>query len=233
MDGIILAGGKGTRMLPLTLNTPKPLLTVQGKPILEWSLRGLRPNVDHVLIVVKHLKEQIEMYMAQQTLFERYKLVEQFPEPLGTGHAVMCCAPYLQSDEFIVMNGDDLFGAAGLNALAQVPLGVLTIERDDPTQYGVVVTDEANRVLRLHEKPPAGLYPPPVQVNIGAYKLNRSIFDYELPLSSRGEYEITDYVTWLAANHTVHAVVSDFWLPIGTPQNLESAQTVHLEPYMV
>jgi len=233
MDGIILAGGKGTRMLPLTLNTPKPLLTVQGRPILEWSLRGLRPNVDHVLIVVKHLKEQIEAYMAQQTLFERYTLVEQLPEPLGTGHAVMCCAPYLQSDEFIVMNGDDLFGAAGLNALAREPLGVLTIERDDPTQYGVVVTDEAKRVLRLHEKPPAGLYPPPVQVNIGAYKLNRSIFDYELPLSSRGEYEITDYVTRLAANQTVRAILSDFWLPIGTPQNLEAAQTIPLKPYMV
>src|SRR5262249_22219908 len=152
MDGIILAGGKGTRMMPLTQDTPKPLLLVQGRPILEWSLRTLRPNVDHVLIVVKYLKERIAEYMAQQTIFERYTLVEQLPEPLGTGHALMCCAPHLQSDEFVVMNGDDLFGAAGIQTLAESPLGVLTIVRDDATQYGVIVTDEHGYVVRLHEK---------------------------------------------------------------------------------
>lgn len=232
MDGIILAGGKGTRMMPLTQNTPKPLLTVQGRPILEWSLRTLRPNVDHVMVVVKYLKEQIEAYMAQQTIFEHYTLVEQLPEPLGTGHALMCCAPHLRSDEFVVMNGDDLFGAAGVESLADAPLGVLTVLRDDPTLYGVVVTDAHNHVIRLHEKPPAGAYPPPVKVNIGAYKFNHSIFDYELPLSSRGEYEITDYITWLASKQTVHAIEADFWLPIGNPQNLHDAQNVDLTPYM-
>lgn len=217
-------------MMPLTQNTPKPLLRVQGRPILEWSLRTLRPNVDHVLIVVKYLKEQIEAYMAQQTIFERYTLVEQLPEPLGTGHALMCCAPHLQSEAFIVMNGDDLFGAAGINALADAPLGVLTVLRDDASQYGVVVTDERGQVVRLHEKPPFGLYPPPVNVNIGAYKFNRSIFDYELPLSSRGEYEITDYITWLASTQVVQAIEADFWLPIGNPQGLQDAQQVDLSP---
>jgi NDP-sugar pyrophosphorylase family protein len=69
LDGIILAGGKGTRMRPLTLDTPKPLLLVQGRPILEWSLMSLHGIVDHVLIVVKYLKEQIADYMATQTLF--------------------------------------------------------------------------------------------------------------------------------------------------------------------
>jgi bifunctional UDP-N-acetylglucosamine pyrophosphorylase/glucosamine-1-phosphate N-acetyltransferase len=232
MDGIILAGGKGTRMMPLTQNMPKPLLKVQGRPILEWSLRTLRPNVDHVIVVVKYLKEHIEGYMAQQTVFEHYTLVEQLPEPLGTGHALMCCAPHLRSDAFVVMNGDDLFGAAGVDALARAPLGILTVLRDDPWQYGVVITDDDNHVVRLHEKPMPDSYPVPAKVNIGAYKFNRSIFDYDLPLSSRNEYEITDYVSWLAHTSAVEAIVADFWLPIGNPQNLEDAQSVDLSPYM-
>ncbi|MCL4875594.1 MAG: nucleotidyltransferase family protein [Anaerolineae bacterium] len=233
MDGIILAGGLGTRMRPLTNNTPKPLLMVQGKPILEWSLMGLRPVADHAILVVKYLKEQIEAFMAQQTIFEQYTLVEQLPEPLGTGHALQCCAPYLKSREFLVQNGDDLFGSKSLARLARVELGILTLPREDQSRWGVAVTDENGRLVRLHEKPADGTYPTPVQANIGAYKLNTSIFDYDLPLSPRGEYELTDYVTWLAQKGTVHVVPADFWFPIGAPEDLDAAQSLDLEKDML
>lgn len=230
MDAIILAGGKGTRMRPLTKDTPKPLLEVQGRPILEWSLLNLRPVADRAIIVVNYLKEQIAAYMARQTIFEDYALVEQLPEPLGTGHALQCCRPELKSEDFIVINGDDLFSRRGIAALAAVPLGLLTVLRDDATQYGVAVTDEADKVLRLHEKPAAGTYPPPVRVNIGAYKFDQRIFDYDLPRSERGEYEITDYVSWLAERAPMRAIVTDFWEPVGKPQDLERAQTLDLGP---
>jgi len=233
MDGIILAGGKGTRMRPLTLETPKPLLNVQGHPILEWSLRGMRPIVDHVLIVVKYLKEQIEDYMAQQTIFERYTLVEQLPEPLGTGHALQCCAPYLKSDAFIVHNGDDLFGAQALATLSQTEFGILTMPRDDQERWGVAIMNAAGQLDRLHEKPLAGTYPIPVQANIGAYKFDKRIFDYELPLSERGEYELTDYVSWAAQHFKVDIVPTDFWFPIGIPSELEAAQSVNIERDML
>ena len=232
MDGIILAAGKGTRMRELTANTPKPLLPIQGKPILEWSLLTLRPAVDHVLIVVNYLQEQIADYMQQQTIFEHYHLVEQ-SEPLGTGHALQCCQSALHSDEFIVMNGDDLFHAGAIARLAQTPLGILAVDRDDGSSFGVIVPDERGHVLRLHEKPPAGLYPPPVKINIGTYKLNRSVFD--IPLTkheTRGEYEITQYVTEMAQRQPVSIVESPFWFPMGTPEQLEAAQTLDLDAMM-
>jgi bifunctional UDP-N-acetylglucosamine pyrophosphorylase/glucosamine-1-phosphate N-acetyltransferase len=229
MDGIILAGGKGTRMRPLTNDTPKPLLNVHDKPILEWSLLSLRPSIDRVLVVAKYLKPQIEAYMANQTIFADYQIVEQLPEPLGTGHALQCCQPHLRSQEFIAINGDDLFHSGSLKQLAQTPFGVLTVDRDDASKWGVVVTDESGRVERLHEKPPEGFYPPPVPVNIGAYKFDQSIFEYDLPLSPRGEYEITDYISWLAQNQIVMAIHCDFWMPIGAPTDLESAQTIDIE----
>ncbi|NJL92202.1 MAG: nucleotidyltransferase family protein [Anaerolineae bacterium] len=228
MDAIILAGGKGTRMRPLTERTPKPLLAVQGRPILGWALAGLRPHAQHVLIVVNYLAEQIAAYMQQQALYPAgsYTLVPQEPEPLGTGHALQCCAPHLRSAEFLVQNGDDLFGTAAIAQLAQVPFGILTIAREDQSRWGVAVKDEAGRLVRLHEKPPEGTYPTPVQASIGAYKLSQQIFDYELPLSPRGEYELTDYVSWLAEREAVQLVEADFWFPVGTPAELAVAQEI-------
>ncbi len=223
-----MAAGKGTRMLPLTQNTPKPLLTVQGRPLLEWSLLSLRPLVDRVIVVVSYLREQVYDYMGQQRLFDQYILVEQ-AQPLGTGHALQCCRPHLKDEAFIVMNGDDLYGAAGLHELATTQAGILGAPRQEASKWGVLVRGGDDSLIRVHEKPPEGLYPLPVLVNTGAYKLNQGIFDFTLPLSSRGEYEITDYVTWLASQQPMHVVQSDFWFPVGTPDDLAQAQGLSLE----
>ena len=215
-------------MRPLTLETPKPLLTVQGRPILEWSLLSLHGIVDHVLIVVNYLKDQIEAYMAQQTLFKDYTLVEQLPKPLGTGHAVQCCQPHLKSDDFLVINGDDLYSKSALRQLSQQTFGILSILKDDPSPFGAIVQDESGHFQRIHEKPPKDRYPPPVFVSIGSYKFTSAIFDYDLPKSQRGEYEITDYVSLSAQDHAVTVVESPFWLPIGNPSALEKAQSVDI-----
>ena len=212
----------------LTEKVPKPLLIVQNKPILEYSLLALRPSVDRVLVVVSYLSEQIEEYMAGQDIFTKYEIVHQI-RPLGTGHAVASAKKHLKSDQFLVINGDDLYDAGSLHELAQKPLGILVVELNDPTKYAAVVTNKKGYVVRLHEKPPAGLYSPPVAVNIGAYKLNRSIFDMKLSLSERGEYEITEYITELAKKEKVSAVNAKFWLPIGTPEQLGEAQRVDLQ----
>ena len=224
-----MAGGKGTRMRPLTDHTPKPLLEVQGKPILHWSLLSLRDCVDRVLIVVNYLQEQVAAYMEQQTLFANYQLVDQLPTPQGTGHALQCCRHSLESESFIVINGDDLFEASALKRLAAVELGVMTLLKNNMAPWGVVVTDGNGRVMRLHEKPPEGSYPLPVHVNIGAYKLNRSVFEHELSLSPRGEYEITDYVSYLASIQKTEVVPAAHWLPIGNPGDLAHARKLDIE----
>ena len=228
MDGIILAAGKGTRMGDLTRNTPKPLLNIQGRPLLEWSLRTLRPSVDHVLIVVSYLKDQIADFMHRQTIFEHYDLVEQ-PQPLGTGDALRCCQNALTSDDFMVVNGDDLYDSPSIAKLARTPLGILTVEREDGTSYGVVVPDQQGHVRKLHEKPPAGTYPAPVKINIGVYRLNRAVFEISLTINEqRSEYEITQYISEMAARQPVSIVDANFWFPVGTPESLEQAQSLDL-----
>lgn len=228
MDAIILAAGKGTRMRPLTNDTPKPLLIVQGRPILEWSLLSLAPLVERVIVVAKYLKPQIEAYMAEQTIISDYVIAEQLPEPLGTGHAVQVCQEHLTSDDFFVLNGDDLFDGNALAKMRDEPSAILAVKRDDPTAYAAIIQNEDGYVARLHEKPPAGMYPPPVKVNIGAYKLSTKIFDYDIQKSERGEYEITDYVSYLATQTNMRVVTSDFWQPVGNPADFDFAQTVDI-----
>lgn len=232
MDGVILAGGKGLRMRPLTLDRPKPLLELQGQPILAWSLLSLQGIVDHVLVVVSYLKEQIERFMSGQNLIRAYTLVEQLPAPMGTGHALQACRKSLRSDGFLVINGDDLYSRAALGRLASQEYGVLSMLREDFDKYGVLVQDGAGRFLRIDEKPPRSRYRSPVPCSIGAYKFQARVFDYDLPISGRGEYEISDYVGLAAQDHSVNVIDSPFWLPLGDPAALEAAQQLDIKRWI-
>ncbi len=226
MDGIILAGGEGTRMRPLTLTKPKPLLALQDRPILEWSLMSLRGIVERVLVVAHYLKAQIAEFMARQSLFADYALVEQLPRPLGTGHALQCCRDFLRCDDFLVINGDDLFSRSALSELSRQRYGILSARRRDYERYGVIVRNAAGDFRAIDEKPPRGRYAAPAPCSIGAYKFRADVFDYRLEKTARGEYEISDYMTAAAHDHAVAVVDSPFWLPIGDPAALEAAQTV-------
>src|SRR5262249_26663534 len=136
MDAVILAAGLGTRLRPYTLTVPKPLLEVRGRPILDWGLGALPATVDRVVVVIHYLAEQIEQYLRSQTRFAHWIAVKQ-DQPRGTGDALRACKPFLQSDRFLVLNGDDLFGAADLAELAQVPAGLLVHPVDEPRRFGI------------------------------------------------------------------------------------------------
>src|SRR5262245_9931262 len=111
MDAVILAAGLGKRLRPYTLTTPKPLLPVQGRPVIDWTLASLPPLVDRIIVVVHYLAGQIQGYLESQTHFSDWCTVHQ-SEPRGSGDALQSCAEHIRSDRFLVINGDDLFGAA-------------------------------------------------------------------------------------------------------------------------
>src|SRR5215471_14026531 len=123
MDAIILAAGKGTRLRPHTNTTPKPLLPVQGRPILDWII-GALPPVNRLVVVVNYLAEQIDEYLRTQTHIRNWATVRQ-AAPRGTGDALMSCKGKVDSNKVLVLNGDDLIGRADLTALAAVPMGIL------------------------------------------------------------------------------------------------------------
>src|SRR5947199_354032 len=107
MDAVILAAGLGTRLRPHTLTTPKPLLPIRGRPILDWALGALPPAVERVVVVVHYLRDQVENYLRSQDHFRHWSTVVQDP-PRGTGDALRLCRDRLRSDRFLALNGDDL-----------------------------------------------------------------------------------------------------------------------------
>jgi bifunctional UDP-N-acetylglucosamine pyrophosphorylase/glucosamine-1-phosphate N-acetyltransferase len=220
MDAIILAAGLGTRLRPHTLTTPKPLLPVRGRPILDWALGALPSSVDRVLVVVNYLAEQIEAYLGRQKHFTQWTVVRQ-EVPRGTGDAARSCREQIRSDRFLVLNGDDLYGAADLAELARQPAGLLVHPVEEPRRFGIAFLKPDGTLEKLVEKPDLD---GPLPGNAGAYVFPRSVFEIELKPSPRGEYEITDYVTTLARTQPVSVVPARFWLPIGDVEVWQAAQ---------
>jgi bifunctional UDP-N-acetylglucosamine pyrophosphorylase/glucosamine-1-phosphate N-acetyltransferase len=225
MDAIILAAGLGTRLRPHTLTTPKPLLPIRGRPILDWALGALPRSVDRVLVVVHYLAEQIEDYLRSQDHVADWITVPQ-GEPRGTGHAFRCCREHIRSERFLVLNGDDLYGAADLAALAACPAGLLVHPVDEPRRFGIAFLNPDGTLEKLVEKPPLDGRQ---LANTGAYLFPREVLDIPLTLSPRNEYEITEAVSILAARQPVHVVEAKFWLPIGTVDIWQQAQEVDLD----
>jgi bifunctional UDP-N-acetylglucosamine pyrophosphorylase/glucosamine-1-phosphate N-acetyltransferase len=226
MEAVLLAAGLGTRLRPHTLTTPKPLLPVQGRPILDWLLGALPHEVDRVIVVVNYLAEQVEEYLSRQAHFPNWATVRQ-EVPRGTGDAFRSCQSQLRSDRYLVLNGDDLYGAADLARLVKYPAGVLVHPVDQPKQFGIAFTRPDGTLEKLIEKPNLeGRH----MANVGAYVFPREVFEIELKPSPRNEYEITDYVTGLMARGPVQAVPAQFWLPIGNVDAWQEAERRDLTP---
>lgn len=185
---------------------------------------ALPAAVDRVIVVVNYLAEQIEAYLSQQTHVMEWRTVRQ-TEPRGTGDAFRSCRGLVRSERFVVLNGDDLYGAADLNALVAKPAGLLVHPVDEPRNYGIAFVRGDGTLEKLVEKPPLeGRH----LANIGAYLFPKWSLDIELPLSPRGEYEITDAVSAVANREPFHAVPASFWLPIGTIEAWQAAQSADL-----
>ena len=129
----------------------------------------------------------------------------------------------------MVLNGDDLYGARDLAALARCPAGVLVHPVDEPRRFGIAFVRPDGTLERLVEKPDLDGRQ---LANTGAYLFPREVFETEPRLSARGEYEITDYVSDLAARQPVTVVQASFWLPIGTVEVWQQAQTMNLQEYL-
>ena len=226
MDAVILAAGLGTRLRPHTEKTPKPMLPVRGRPILDWSLGALPAIVDRVIVIVHYLGEQVEAYLKTQRHIPAWEIVRQ-EKPRGTGDALLSCQDRLRrGSSFMVLNGDDLYGAADLSELVRHRAGLICQMVDEPRKFGIAFLKGDGTLEKLIEKPPLD---GPQLANTGAYVFPPEVFEIELTVSPRGEYEITQYVSETAAKSPVGVVRSSFWLPIGDVAAWQAAQEIDLD----
>jgi UDP-N-acetylglucosamine diphosphorylase / glucose-1-phosphate thymidylyltransferase / UDP-N-acetylgalactosamine diphosphorylase / glucosamine-1-phosphate N-acetyltransferase / galactosamine-1-phosphate N-acetyltransferase len=220
MKAVILAAGEGKRMHPLTIDTPKPMLALAGRPLLEHLLDSLPASVDEVVLVVGYRADQIKKHFGDK--FGRFKIhyVHQ-GKPEGTAKAIALCKDLIGQERFLSLYADDLHGKEDLEALLAHPLSVLVKEVPNPEQFGVVELVNGNQVLSIIEKPSK---PTSDLVVTGPALLDARIFEFEPPKHANGEYFLAEAIGKLVESHTVVAVVQKFWLPIGYPKDLENAE---------
>ena len=168
----------------LTKDTPKPLLKVKGKTLLEHNLEQLPDVIDEVIIVIGYLGEKIKSLIGREYKGKRIVYVEQ-KEQKGTAHALFACKDVLK-DRFLVLHGDDLYDKEDLAKLIKKPLAVLVWEisekdLENKKQAAVVDTDSQNEVVEIKERLDLTIG---VLANTGAYVLNTDVFRY--PLASTG-----------------------------------------------
>ncbi len=222
MKAVILAGGFGKRLRPYTETTPKPLLPISGKPIIEWQIRWLKHyGFRDIIICAGYLKEKIieEVGSGRKYGVRIGYVIED--EPLGTGGAVKNAGHILEGDEeFIVVNGDiltDLDPNTLLETLSEKDVGAIALT-PLPSPYGVIRFDpQTLKILSFVEKPRIKEY----WINAGVYAFRRDIFGY---LPDKGDIERTA-LPRLAEEGRLSATLFEesFWMSIDSHKDLEEA----------
>ncbi len=223
MKAILLAGGKGTRLRPLTLNTPKPIVPIFNRPFLMYQLDQLRqvPEITEVILSLNYQPRRIEETFGNGEALGIKISYAVEPQPLGTGGAIKFSAQTVQ-DSVIVLNGDvlqaiDLQAVIARHRAARAQATIVLTPVDNPSAYGLVETDADGNVLRFLEKP--GQNEITVNtINAGIYVLEPESLDRippDEPYSIEREY----FPSLVANGETFVAYVNDgYWIDIGTPE---------------
>ncbi|UCE92128.1 MAG: NDP-sugar synthase [Methanobacteriota archaeon] len=224
MKAVLLVGGKGTRLRPLTCRVPKPLIPVVDKPLMLHVIDSLPDEVDEVVVPVGYKRDVMEDYLARNPPKRRITIVEE-REPMGTGGAVKNVEEYIDGP-FLVVNGDSI---SSLNmrrfvafhrekkAFASISLW----EVDDPTPFGIVDLDEDQRIRRFQEKPTreeafsklvnAGVYALEYEaldhIGEGFVSMEREVFPKIL---DKGMYGLTFDGYWVDCG-TRESLLDAFW----------------------
>ncbi len=217
MQSVILAAGLGKR---LNSNIPKALIKIQGKPILEHTLKNISQFVDEIMIIIGKKGNQIKTYFGNNFNGIPIKYVIQ-QEPLGTAHALDQAKPYVK-DKFIVSMGDNFYSKQDIQECLKHNLSTLAQEVEDPSRFGVFLLDNGY-IKEVVEKPKEFVSN---LVNTGFYLFDRRIFDeiQKLEKSERGEYELTEALLNLAKKTNIKCVkVSQLWFAIDRKDDISIA----------
>jgi glucose-1-phosphate thymidylyltransferase len=237
MKGLILSGGKGTRLYPLTYTSAKQLIPIANKPVLFRVIEAIRDaGITDIGIVVGDTAEEIERAVGRGGQWGVQITYIPQEAPLGLAHAVKISQDFLGEDRFVMFLGDNVI-QGGISPLiaqfgdSEYNSQIVLTKVDQPEQYGVAELDlEANRIIRLIEKPKN---PPSDLALVGIYMFDKHIFEAvnSITPSWRGELEITDAIQWLAEkDYFVYPYIHrGWWIDTGRPGDMLEANSLVLE----
>jgi NDP-sugar pyrophosphorylase family protein len=222
MKAILLAGGKGTRLRPLTVHTPKPIVPILNRPFLYYQIDLLKQisEIDEVILSLNYQPRRIEELLGEgDGLGIRVRYVVE-PQPLGTGGAIRYAGDSL-TESVVVFNGDvltqvDLAAVLRLHRERKAKATIVLTPVDNPRAYGLVETDAHGRVSRFLEKPGEDEITCNT-INAGIYVLEPDTFD-RIPRDTAWSIERSYFPSLIERGETFVAYVYDgYWIDIGTP----------------
>lgn len=237
MKGLILSGGKGTRLYPLTYTRAKQLIPVANKPVLFRVIEAIRDaGITEIGVIIGDTGPEIRETVGDGSQFGvRITYIPQ-DAPLGLAHAVKIAREFIGGDRFVMFLGDNVI-QGGISPLiadfahhdewnSQIVLTAV----EYPEQYGVAQLSAEGRIERLIEKPKQ---PPSNLALVGIYMFDHHIFQAtdEIKPSFRGELEITDAIQWLIENgYSVYPHIhTGWWIDTGRPGDMLTANSLVLE----
>jgi glucose-1-phosphate thymidylyltransferase len=236
MKGLILSGGKGTRLYPLTYTSAKQLIPVANKPILFRVIEAIRDaGIDDIGIVVGDTSNEIKEAVGHGGRWGvNITYIEQ-EAPLGLAHAVKISRPFLGDDRFVMFLGDNVI-EGGISTLIREFASsdwnsqIVLTRIDHPEKYGVAELGDDGKIRQLVEKPKQ---PPSNLALVGIYMFDSKIMEAvnAITPSWRGELEITDAIQWLVdKNHSVHPYIHrGWWIDTGEKGDMLEANDLVLE----
>jgi mannose-1-phosphate guanylyltransferase len=232
MNALVLAGGFGTRLRPLSCTRPKMLFPLANQALLDWTLKNLSDNgVETMILAVNYMAEAIVRYYGP-TKFDVGIIYSREERPLGTGGPIKKASELLIDDDpFLVLNGDIIsdinykrlisyhkeMGGLATIALIRVP---------DPTRYGAVELNEKNKVLRFVEKPERGTAPSNL-INAGIYVLEKEVLDY-IPEGRKVSTEKEVFPLLAKERKLFGYEFKGLWVDIGVPESYLEANRLVL-----
>jgi len=236
MKGLILSGGTGSRLYPITYSNAKQLIPVANKPILFRVIEAIRDaGISEIGIVIGSTGDLIREAVGRGGRWG-VKITYIYQEkPLGLAHAVKISQDFLGDERFVMFLGDNVIEGGISPLIAQFAQSdwnsqIVLTRIEDPRQYGVAELGEDGRIIHLVEKPKN---PPSDLALVGIYMFDANIFKAvnAIKPSWRGELEITDAIQWLIQNgYTVHPYVHrGWWIDTGKREDMLEANDLVLE----
>ncbi len=228
MQCVILAAGYGSRMGELTEDLPKPMLRVKERPLLEYKVHVLPPEITEIIFVVGYQPHHIMNYFGSYYAGRVVRYAFQ-AELSGTAAALHTARPFL-GERFMVLMGDDLYTRDDLAALVRHKHAILGHHTDNAHGKGVIIADEHRRLVEVREQFPDKA---PGLVNAAAYMLTQKFFDYT-PVSANNGHAEVGLPQTLAQMTDAHDVVihrAGNWLQITTPDDLARAER-HISAFL-